>query len=117
MQTPVEIQFVSLERSLAVEAVVRQRVAKLERFFDGIISCHVMIDAPHRQHRKGNVYEVRIEVRVPGTELVVTHEPGNVDAHNDIYTAVRDAFTAMDRMLRKWKEQLKETSKARKSPR
>jgi ribosomal subunit interface protein len=116
MQVPVEIHFVNLDRSDAVESVVRQRVEKLERFYDGITSCIVMIDAPHRQHRKGNAYDVRIEARVPGTELVVANKPGDVNAHHDLHIAVRDAFDAMERMVRKWKEQLKDPPKARESP-
>jgi ribosome-associated translation inhibitor RaiA len=41
MQTPLEISFHNMERSEAVEAKIRQRVEKLEKYFDRITSCHV----------------------------------------------------------------------------
>lgn len=65
LQTPLEIHFTNMERSDAVEEGVRARVERLEQFFDGITSCHVFVDASHRRQRKGNLYEVRIEVRIP----------------------------------------------------
>ncbi len=104
MQIPLEISFVDTELSPAVEFDVRQHVKKLEKFYDAITSCHVYVAAPHQHHRKGNQYEVRIEVRVPGTELAVSHRPGDVNAHEDIHVTVRDAFNAIGRQLKKWKE-------------
>jgi hypothetical protein len=50
---------------------VAEKVGHLETFYDGITSCHVYIRAPHQSQRQGNLYEVTIEVRVPGEELVV----------------------------------------------
>lgn len=100
MQTPVEIQFVGMSKSEAVEARIRERTARLEQFFGRITSCHVFVDAPHHHARKGNACEVRIEVRIPGKELVVNRQPGNVHAHHDIYVAIRDAFDAMERQLK-----------------
>lgn len=107
MQTPLEIHFTNMERSDSAEASVRERVERLGQFFDGITSCHVFVDASHRRQRKGNLYEVRIEVRVPGTELAVNNKPGDVNAHEDLHVAIRDSFNAMERQLQKWKQQLR----------
>lgn len=96
-----------MDRSDAVEAEVRQRAEKLEQFFDGITSCHAYIHAVQRSQQKGNVYEVRLEVRVPGTELAVSNRPGDRHAHHDVYVAVRDAFDAMERQLKRWKGQVR----------
>ena len=104
MQTALEIAFVDTQRSPAVEADVRNRVTKLERLCDRITSCHVFVAAPHQHHRKGNQFEVRIELRVPGTELAVSNQPGDSNAHFDVHVAVRDAFDAMERQLTKWKQ-------------
>jgi ribosomal subunit interface protein len=116
MQTPLEIHFTNVEPSDAVEASVRRRIERLEQFFKGITSCHVFIDASHRSHRKGNRYEVRIEVRIPGTELVVNNKPGDVNAHEDMHVAIRDAFDTMERQLKKWKQQVHGRPKAREAP-
>lgn len=103
MQTPLEISFVDTAPSSAVDADVRKRAAKLEQFYDGITSCHVYIAEPHKHHRKGKQFEVRIEIRVPGTELAVSHRPGDDNAHEDIHVTVRDAFDAIERQLKDWK--------------
>jgi len=102
MQTPLELVFDDVESSPAVEQRVRERVGRLERFYDGITSCHVALSTPHRHQRKGRHWSVRIEVRVPGTELVTSREPGDVEAHEDLLVAIRDAFDAMERELKAW---------------
>lgn len=116
MQTPLEIHFNNMERSEAVEAAIRTRAEKLEQFYGGITSCHVFVDAPHHHHRKGNRYEIRLEVRIPGKELAVNQKPGDVNAHEDIYVAIRDAFDAMERQLKKWKRQVRGEPRGRETP-
>lgn len=107
MQIPLEISFQDMGHSDTVETSVRERVAKLEQLSNEITSCHVFISAPHKNHQKGNLFEVRIEVRVPGTELAVSNNPGDIHAHEDAYVAIRDAFDAMQRQIKKWKQQRK----------
>ncbi len=106
METPVEIVFHDLERSEAVEARIRERVSRLERFHPRITSCHVFVEAAHRNaQRRSPEYQVRLEVRVPGAELAVRSKPGDVAAHHDIYVAIRDAFEAMERQLKRHRRQ------------
>lgn len=64
----------------------------------------MFVAAPHRHQHKGNAYEVRIEARVPGTELAVSNNPGAPEAHDDLHAAIRDAFDAMERQIKKWKQ-------------
>jgi len=106
MEQPLELKFTDMPPSEFVERDIRDRVARLERLFDRITSCHVYVTAPHKRHQKGNRYEIRLEVRVPGNELVVNNQPGDVHAHEDIHVAVRDAFNAMERQLKKHKAKL-----------
>ena len=73
LQTPLEITFRNLDHSDAVEAKVREKVEKLEQIFDRITSCRVRIEAINRQHTKGNLYQVHIEVGVPGKQVMVDH--------------------------------------------
>lgn len=116
METPLELTFKNMDKSDFVEGLIRERVEKLERLYDGITSAHVYVLAPHKHHHKGNHYEVRIEVRVPGTELLVTGKPGDVNAHEDINVAVRDSFNAMERQLKKWKQRVSGEVKAHEGP-
>lgn len=99
MEIPVQLSFRNMDPSDAVEANIREKADKLERYFDRIISCRVVVEAPHRRHGKGKLYEVHIDVTVPGKELVVNHSGPKNHAHEDVYVAVRDAFNAMGRQL------------------
>ena len=86
--------------SQAVEAQVRERAAKLDLFCEKIMACRVVVEAPHRRHHKGKLYHVRIDMTVPGGELVVKREPGQHAAHEDPYVAIRDAFDGARRRRR-----------------
>lgn len=99
MENPVEITFRNMGRSPAMEDRVRQRADKLDRRFEGLLSCRVVIEADHRHHHKGNLYHVRVDVVAPGAELVADREPHKNHAHEDAYVAIRDAFDAMTRQL------------------
>ena len=99
MQIPLEVTFHNMDHSDAVDANVRERAAKLERYFDRIIGCRVVVEAPHKHSRKGKIFEVRIDVSVPGKEIVVNRNGHNNHAHEDVYVAIRDAFNAMGRQL------------------
>jgi ribosome-associated translation inhibitor RaiA len=109
MDVPFEIRFHNLDASAAIEALARERAAKLDRIYDRLTSCRVAIEAPHRQHRKGNLYEVHIELGVPGDNLAISHEPHRPRekyASPDVYTSLRDAFDAAERQLLEYKRQL-----------
>lgn len=99
MQIPVEITFKEIERSAAVEARIHELAAKLERVFDGVIRCDVMVETPHRHQHKGRQFHVRVRLTVPGGEIVASHDPGPNETHEDVYVAVRDAFNAAKRQL------------------
>jgi ribosomal subunit interface protein len=116
MQTPLEIAFVDMPPSAAVEARIRERVQRLERRYDGITSCHVYVAEPHQHSRKGNLFQVRVELRVPGAELAVTGQPGDVNAHEDVYVALRDSFDVMERRLEEWKERVRGQVKLHEAP-
>ena len=94
MQLPLQVTLRDISPSEAIEAYIRERAAKLEQFYDRIISCRVVVEAPVRHHRKGGPYKVRIDLTVPGDELVVDRQ---VD--EDLYVAIRDAFHAARRRL------------------
>jgi ribosomal subunit interface protein len=94
-----EITFRNMNRTDWVEDEVRQKIEKLEQFHDRIERCHVVIEVPHRQHRKGEHYVVRIDLRVPGGEIVVNRDPTEHESYTDVRVAIRDAFSAAQRQL------------------
>jgi cold shock CspA family protein/ribosome-associated translation inhibitor RaiA len=66
--------FRGIPRSDALEADIRARIAKLETYYPSITSCRVLVELVQRHHEAGNHYHVRIDLTVPGDELVVAHE-------------------------------------------
>jgi ribosome-associated translation inhibitor RaiA len=107
MQKPLEINFNNLDASPAVEADIRERVAKLEKIYERLVHCRVAVNLKHHQQKTDNVFDVRIELVVPGEELVVSHDANHVKQHYvspNIRTSVRDAFKAAERQLKDFKE-------------
>ncbi len=99
MQIPLQITFRHMDSSEAVAAHIRRRSDELERFFDRIISCRVVVECRHRRHQQGNLFQVRIDLNVPGHEIVVGRDPAAHHAHEDVYVAIRDAFDAVRRLV------------------
>jgi cold shock CspA family protein len=115
---PTQVTFRGLQHSDALESEIRQRVAWLEQFYDGIVRCRVLIEIPHRHRHDGRHFHVRVEMTVPGgTPIVVSHDPslhgGLKDlqevahhkgtevegVHRYAAVAIREAFDAARRRL------------------
>lgn len=103
METPAEVTFKDIEKSDAVEKRIRERVDKLEAMCPEIVRCQIWVRAPHRRH-KATEYVIDISVQMPGSTLHIDRRPGDDHAHTDIYVAIRDAFNAMERQVRKWQD-------------
>ena len=99
MKLPLEITFRNVARTPEIEERIRAKAAKLDRFYDRITGCRVVVEAPHQHHNKGNVFHVRIEVSVPGDELIVNRDPEKNRQHEDLGIALRDAFAAAQRQV------------------
>ena len=99
MQVPLQITFRHMDSSEAVAARIRGRVEELERFFDRIIYCRAVVDCRHPRHQQGNLFHVRVDLGVPGREIVVNRDPAAHHAHEDAHVAGRDAFDAVRRLL------------------
>lgn len=99
MQIPLEISFRNMEPSDAIEKDIRVRAEALEKFASRITSCRVLVEAPHRHHLKGKHFHVRVDITVPGEEIVVRRDPDEHEAHQDCHVAIHDAFKAARRQL------------------
>jgi|UniRef100_UPI003783C097 ribosome-associated translation inhibitor RaiA len=117
MDHPAQITFRHMDVSPAVEARIREEAAALEHYFNRITSCRVVVEAPHQHHQRGRGFHINIDLRVPGSEIVVNHEPSlhstaaNSESgewekhletqpdHKDVYVSIRDAFAAARRRL------------------
>jgi ribosomal subunit interface protein len=94
MNIPLQITVRNLSLSEAAEKDIREKVEGLNSVNNQIIRCRVVVDAPHRHHHKGILYSIRIDLKIPGKEFVITREE-----HEDVYVAIRNAFDAAQRQL------------------
>jgi ribosomal subunit interface protein len=77
-----------------IETLVRERAEKLERFYDRLHGCVVTLHGPGNRHKNGGPYSVRIDLAVPGSDLVVKRQQ-----EEDLQVALREAFDAAERQL------------------
>src|SRR5512134_1458650 len=94
MQIPLQISLHGIARSNALYNAIREKADKLERYYDRIMSCRVVLELAGRHKRKGKEFSVRIDLKVPGGELAITREHDE-----DLQVALRDAFDAARRRL------------------
>ncbi len=74
MLLPVQVTFRNIEGQSGLEEYVQKEAAKLERFYNRISSCRVMVERPQKA-ASSKLYHVRIDLGLPGGELVVKHAP------------------------------------------
>jgi len=111
MTIPVQITFRGIKASPAIEEYVRRRAAKLETFSDRITRCRVTVEAPHHRHRHGEPHRVRVEVTVPGANLVVGDRPSPGPGRQDLYAVIDDAFDDAGRVLQDHLQRLRGETK------
>ncbi len=99
MQVPLQIIFRHMEASSAVDARIRERCHRLEQFAEHITCCRITIEAPSEPRQRAGWYEVKIALTLTGGELIVSCDPAQPHAHEDIYVAIRDAFDAIRHQL------------------
>jgi ribosome-associated translation inhibitor RaiA len=100
MTVPLQITFRDLPSSAAVEAQIRERAEHLERVFDRLTACRVIVEGRHRPQRAGRVAHLCIELILPGKVITIGGgAAAEFEAHDDVFVAVRAAFDAARRRL------------------
>jgi cold shock CspA family protein len=117
MKAATQITFRNMKSSPIVEDWIREEMEKLETLYGRLMGCRVALEIPHRHHKKGSPYHIRIDLTVPGGEIVVKREPSlNARArhlgqslnrkhaeihlpHKELRQAIDDAFRAAGRRL------------------
>jgi cold shock CspA family protein/ribosome-associated translation inhibitor RaiA len=102
MKVPLSISYRDIEKTDAIDNLIKEKAQKLEQVCDYITSCRVAVERPHSSVRNGNPYRIRIDITVPPQqEVVVSKEPGNNYKDDALPTVIRDAFEAARKQLRK----------------
>ena len=117
MTLPLQITFRNMKHSAEVEDWIRAEAGKLETFYQRIIGCLVVIEVPHRRHKKGKPLHIRIDLTLPGKEIVIKREPVVIhrtplngeaavssrplakSSHSDLQVVIHDAFKSAGRRV------------------
>lgn len=94
MTYPVTINFLHMDRSDALETMLRERAEKLGQVHPSISSCHVVVEPEGRHQHQGRKYAVRLDISLKGKKVAINRTP-----HEDAFVAGRDAFDAAMRAL------------------
>jgi hypothetical protein len=112
-----EIIFLHLQSSAAVEDRIRSEADALMQRYSHIHSCRVVVEAPHHHRQHDREIQVKIDIGLPGSHILINHEPSlhstlaqseatnltkHLEAqpdHKDVYVSIRDAFAAVRHRL------------------
>ncbi len=113
MQVPLELTFRHLDKSPAVEALIRRRVEKLEQYRHNIISCRVLVERPHQHESSGSPYRVLLSLGVPPVkDVIIDSRPGQHELGESLQTIVNRTFDSAERRLKRLTERQRGNVKA-----
>jgi ribosomal subunit interface protein len=108
VKLPLQVTFRDMPHSDATDAHVRRRAHKLDTFCDRIMSCRVAVEVPHRHHAHGQRYRCRIDLTVPGQEIVAGNDPSSAE---DMHAAIDETFDEAERLLTDYSERRREEAR------
>lgn len=94
MIIPLQITGRGIELNEDVRSEITQRATKLDKFYERIMRCRVVVEEPKKHPHEGKLYDVHIIITVPGGEIVSGRE-----VNEDLFVAIRDSFQAAERKL------------------
>jgi cold shock CspA family protein/ribosome-associated translation inhibitor RaiA len=102
MQIPFDVTYRGVEKTDDLEALIQEKVDKLEEVCDHIMGCHIAVEKVHDRPSHGSPYRVRIDLTVPpGHELAVDKNPGEGNQYDPVDAVIREAFDAARKQLTK----------------
>lgn len=100
MEKPLQIVFKGMDASESLEALIRERVARLGRFHSRITGCRVVVDVPHRSQSGKTPIGIAVEVDVPGRHTIVAKDSEDRrEMKNDHNGFINRTFDAVQRQL------------------
>lgn len=95
-QIPVQVNFRNMDRSAGTERHIHEKVAVLEHLHPRLVACRVTIEPHSHRNGRAGAFHVTIDVTVPGAELVIDHEPTQLE---ELTATLDDAFVKIRRRL------------------
>ncbi len=99
MQTDPQVVFRGIDATPSLANLIEKKISALERSYQRITSCRVTVEKRDKRGQKGHLFQVAVELEVPGGVIIVNRKPGDLDAHENVRVAIRDSFAAARRQL------------------
>jgi ribosome-associated translation inhibitor RaiA len=101
MERPLQIAFKDMASSETLEALIRERVERLQRFHSNITGARVVIGVPHRSPESGKPpIGITVEIDVPGHKPIVAKgEQDRRETKGDHAAVINRVFEAIERQL------------------
>ena len=97
MPIPLDLTVRDMDNTDAIRSKIEQKTQKLETFYDHIEYCKVVVDIPQKHKHQGKLYNIHLELAVPGKKLIANQHP-----NEDLYVAIRDTYAALTRQLEEY---------------
>jgi cold shock CspA family protein/ribosome-associated translation inhibitor RaiA len=111
MIIPLQITARDTELDDLMREEITERVAKLDKVYDRIMRCKVVVEEPKRHPHEGKMYSVHVIMTVPGAELVTKRE-----VNKDLNLAMRDSFQAARRKVEEFAREQRGEVKSHEEP-
>ena len=96
------VSYRDVQRSDALDEAILKGVDKLSEVHRRITSCRISLERTRGKRHSGDLYSARVDVTVPGGEIVVNRAPPEREENEDLLLAVSHAFDAARRQLREF---------------
>lgn len=101
MKIQPEITYRNLEHSDAIDHLIHEKLAKLERLCDYINRCEVVVEKINANPKHGSPYRVRVDLTIPPNhELVGEGHPEGDKQYVPLESVVRTAFSKAERQVK-----------------
>ena len=101
MERPLQIAFKNMDSSKSLEALIRERVERLNRFHAHITGARVVVEVPHRSPESGKQpIGIAVEVDVPSQNPIVAKgQQDRREMKGDQSAIINRVFEAIERQL------------------
>lgn len=101
MKIQPEITYRNIERSDAIDTLIAEKLAKLERLCDYMNRFEIVLEKINDRPKHGSPFRVGIDVTIPPNhELFAESHPQDQTQHVPLATVVREAFSKIERQVK-----------------
>lgn len=129
MAVPLQIAYRGVDQSDALDALIADEAGKLERYFDRILGCRVLVEHAHARQREGAPFQARITINLPGEDVFINqgpdvHDsvaadddtPARVQKRTNVDAAFKDPAVAIRQAFKKARRQLQDRIRLKREP-